>query len=146
MQELFQGTKEALDNLSIYKASASDEIRFEDVDEMTLAMEHFDDLRWEQGYQTVWSMYDLGCKPLDWHIFTDKPRRVTYKCLKSAGTGHGAEWVEFSTLAVDGTIGGLWRAAESLFKQAQLAVGDWHYFIEDFVVGEDGTLELVTGS
>lgn len=146
MQELFAGTKEALDNLSLYKTSATDDVMFEDVDDFTLAMEHFDDLKEQQGYETVWSMYEFGTKPLEFAVFTNKPRRVTYKCLKSAGTGHGAEWVEFSTLAVDGTIGGLWRAAESLFKQAQLAVGDWHYFIEDFVFGEDGTLELVTGS
>jgi len=147
MQELVQGTKQALDNLSIYKASATDEIRFEDVDEMTLAMEHFDDLRAEQGYQTVWSMYDLGCKPLDWHIFTDKPRIVTYKCIKNlSNSGHGVEWETFTCMAKDGTIGGLWAAAESCFKQAQLALGDWHIYIEDFTVLDDGNLELVTGS
>jgi len=27
-----------------------------------------------------------------------------------------------------------------------LALGDWHYFIEDFEVQDDGSLELVTGS
>lgn len=119
---------------------------FEDVDETTLAIEHFDDLKVQQGYDTVWSMLDMGCKPLDFEIFTNKPRKVTYKCLKSSGTGHGAEWVEFSTLAIDGTIGGLWRAAESLYTQARLDHGDWHYFIEDFTFAEDGSLELVTGS
>ena len=49
-------------------------------------------------------------------------------------------------MAKDGTIGGLWEAAESCFKQAQLALDDWHIYIEDFEVQDDGTLELVTGS
>jgi hypothetical protein len=49
-------------------------------------------------------------------------------------------------MAENGTIGGLWRAAESCFKQAKLELGDWHYFIEDFEVQDDGSLSLVTGS
>ena len=47
---------------------------------------------------------------------------------------------------MDGTVGELWKAAESCFQQAKLAIGDWHYFVEDFEVQEDGSLSLVTGS
>lgn len=143
MQELFPGTEQALNNLSLYKTET---LVFEDVDAFELAMEHFDDLKAELGYQTVWSMYDGGTMPLDAELFTNKPRKVTYKCLTNSGTGHGPEWVEFSSMAVNGTIGALWRAAESCFQQAQKQAGDWHYFIEDFEVQEDGSLELITGS
>ena len=69
MQELFPGTKEALDNLSLYNTNPV----FEDVDDFEIAMEHFDDLKTELGYETVWSMYDGGNMPLDFALFTDKP-------------------------------------------------------------------------
>ena len=41
---------------------------------------------------------------------------------------------------------GFGALAESCYKQARIALGDWHYFVEDFEVSkEDGTLELITG-
>jgi hypothetical protein len=55
-------------------------------------------------------------------------------------------WIEFSSMAVNGTVGELWRAAESCFQQAKAAVGDWHIYIEDFEMQDDGSLALVTGS
>ena len=65
MQELFQGTTEALNNLSLYKPNPV----FEDVDAFELEMEHFDDLKAELGYATTWSM-DSGIMNLDQAIFT----------------------------------------------------------------------------
>jgi hypothetical protein len=56
------------------------------------------------------------------------------------------EWVTFNAVAKDGTLGGLWAAAEDCFQQAKENNGDWHYFVEDFAMQDDGTLELVTGS
>jgi len=122
-------------------------IKFEDVDAMTLMFEHFDDLKAQQGYQTVWSMSDTAM-PLDFEIFTNKPRKVTYKCIESMGDTLDSEvtWIEFSSMAVNGTVGELWRAAESCFQQAKAAVGDWHIYIEDFEMQDDGSLALVTGS
>jgi len=121
-------------------------VKFEDVDEMTLMFEHFDDLKAQQGYQTVWSMSDTAL-PLDFKIFSDKPRIVSYKVISHMGDCLAdVEWQTFTCMAKDGTVGGLWAAAESCFKQAQLALDDWHYFIEDFTVLDDGNLELVTGS
>ena len=35
-------------------------VKFEDMDEMTLMFEHFDDLKAQQGYKTVWSMSDTA--------------------------------------------------------------------------------------
>ena len=55
-------------------------------------------------------------------------------------------WITFTAVAENGTVGALWEAAESCFQQAKLAIGDWHYFVEDFEVQEDGSLSLVTGS
>ena len=143
MQELFPGTTEALNNLSLYKAN---EVKFEDVDAFELEMEHFDDLKAELGYDTVWSM-DSGILNLDQKILTDKARVVTYKCIKNmSNSGHGVEWITFTAVAEDGSVGALWKAAESCYQQAKLAIGDWHYFIENFEVQEDGSLSLVTGS
>lgn len=121
-------------------------VKFEDMDEMTLMFEHFDDLKAQQGYKTVWSMSDTAL-PLDFAIFSDKQRIVSYKCIKSmSNSGHGVEWQTFTAIAEDGTIGALWKAAENCFLQAELALDDWHIYIEDFEVQDDGSLELVTGS
>ena len=121
-------------------------VKFEDMDEMTLMFEHFDDLKAQQGYKTVWSMSDTAL-PLDFAIFSDKQRIVSYKCIKSmSNSGHGVEWQTFTAIAEDGTIGALWKAAENCFLQAELALDDWHIYIEDFEVQDDGSLSLVTGS
>ena len=102
----------------------AENIQFDDVDEMTLMFEHFDDLKAELGYSTVWSMSDTAL-PLDFKIFSDKQRIVTYKCIKNmSNSGHAVEWQTFTSIAL----------------------GDWHIYIEDFEVQDDGTLELVTGS
>ena len=142
MQELFPGTNKALNNLSLYKPNPV----FEDVDAFELEMEHFDDLKAELGYTTTWSM-DSGIMNLDTNIFSDKARVVTYKCIKEMGaTMDDVTWITFTAVAENGTVGALWKAAESCFLQAKLAIGDWHYFVEDFEVQEDGSLSLVTGS
>lgn len=121
-------------------------VKFEDVDAFELEMEHFSDLKAELGYETVWSMGE-GLMPLDFKIFDDKIRVVTYKCIAEMGdTMDDVTWMTFTAVAMNGTVGELWKAAESCYQQAKAAVGDWHYFIEDFEVAEDGTLELVTGS
>ena len=115
MQELFPGTTEALNNLSLYKAN---DVKFEDVDAFELEMEHFDDLKAELGYTTTWSM-DSGIMNLDQKIFTDKARVVTYKCIKEMGaTMNDVTWITFTAVAENGTIGALWKAAESCFQQA----------------------------
>ena len=143
MQELFPGTTEALNNLSLYKKETP---MFEDVDAFELEMEHFDDLKTELGYTTTWSM-GSGIMNLDTNIFSDKARVVTYKCIKEMGaTMDDTTWITFTAVAENGTVGALWKAAESCFQQAKLAIGDWHYFVEDFELQEDGSLSLVTGS
>jgi hypothetical protein len=121
-------------------------VQFEDVDAMTLEIEHFDDLKGELGYDTVWSMGE-GAMALDHKIFSDKIRVVTYKCIAEMGnTMDDVTWMSFTAVAMNGTVGELWKAAENCFQQAKVALDDWHYFVEDFTVQEDGTLELVTGS
>ena len=121
-------------------------VKFEDVDAFELEMEHYDDLKAELGYDTVWSM-DSGILNLDQKILTDKARVVNYKCIKNmSNSGHGVEWITFTAVAEDGSVGALWKAAESCYQQAKLAIGDWHYFVENFEVEEDGSLSLVTGS
>ena len=120
-------------------------LQFQSVDSYELEIEHYSDLKQELGYETVWSME--GIMPLDKAIFTDKPRVVKYKCIKEMGDSmDDVTWETFTAVAENGTVGALWKAAESCYQQAKLAVGDWHYFIENFDVQDDGTLELCTGS
>tara|TARA_B100000963_G_scaffold132695_1_gene115539 strand:- start:1518 stop:1907 length:390 start_codon:yes stop_codon:yes gene_type:complete len=120
-------------------------LQFQDVDTFELEYEHFSDLKQELGYETVWSIE--GIMPLDKAIFTDTPRVVKYKCIKEMGdTFDDVTYETFTAVAENGTLGALWKAAESCYQQAKLAVGDWHYFIENFQVEADGTLTLETGS
>ena len=121
-------------------------VKFEDVDAFELEMEHFDDLKAELGYATTWSM-GQGVMALDQKIFSDKTRVVTYKCIAEMGdTMDDITWMTFTAVAMNGTVGELWKAAESCFQQAKAALGDWHYFVENFELQEDGSLSLVTGS
>ena len=120
-------------------------LQFQDVDQFELEYEHYSDLKDQLGYETVWSIE--GIMPLDKAIFTDKPRVVKYKCIKEMGdTFEDVTYETFTAVAENGTLGALWKAAESCYQQAKLAVGDWHYFIENFEMSDDGSLELVTGS
>ncbi len=120
-------------------------LQFQDVDQFELEYEHYSDLKDQLGYETVWSIE--GIMPLDKAIFTDKPRVVKYKCIKEMGdTFEDVTYETFTAVAENGTVGALWKAAESCYQQAKLGVGDWHYFIENFEVQDDGSLELVTGS
>ena len=108
---------------------------------------HYNNLKDELGYETVFDAMDT-VKPLDYKYFTDdKPLMITYKVIKELGDNFDAtEWVTFTAVAKDGTLGELWKAGESLFQQAKLALGDWHYFIEGFDEADDGSLEMVAGS
>ena len=142
MQELFPGTTEALNNLSLYKKETP---VFEDVDAFELEYEHYSELKAELGYETVWSV-DSGIMNLDQKIFSDKARVVTYKCIKEIKSMDDVTYITFTAVAENGTVGALWKAAESCFQQAKLAIGDWHYFVENFELQEDGSLSLVTGS
>jgi len=120
-------------------------VKFEDVDAFELEYEHYSELKAELGYDTVWSM-DSGMMNLDQNIFSDKARVVNYKCIKEIKSMDDVTWITFTAVAENGTVGALWKAAESCFQQAKLAIGDWHYFVENFEVEEDGSLSLVTGS
>jgi hypothetical protein len=121
------------------------EVLFKDVDAFTLECEHWTDLQDSLGYETVWSL-DSGIMDLDQNIFTDKPRVVNYKCIKEIKSMDDVTYITFTAVAENGTVGAFWKAAESCFQQAKLAINDWHYFVEDFDMQDDGSLSLVTGS
>ena len=101
------------------------------------------------GYETVWSLDE--CTDIDQSIFkAGRTYRVVYRFVDPDATVEqmldGTEqWIEVSALAVNGTVRELWRAAESCYQQAK-ARGDWHYFIEDLELLEDGSFELTMGS
>ena len=110
---------------------------------MFAEMDHFDDLKAEQGFETTWSM-ESGLVPLDHKIFTDKPRTVTYKIIDRMGDSFDdVDWVTFRSVAENGSIGALWKAAEDCYQQAKEKNGDLHHFIQDFDLQDEGTLSLV---
>lgn len=136
---------------SLFNGLKEQEMQFEDMDTDMLCMEHFDDLREELGYQSVWSMYDAGVQGLDFKMFKSAIR-VRYQFVREDATtaelvadmedGGQRSMAEVTSIAVTGDIGGLWRAAESCIKQS----GTHHRYIEAFEMQDDGTLMLITGS
>lgn len=127
-------------------------VKFEDVDMDTLCMEHFEDLRQELGFRSVWSIWDAGMVSADAEMFSDNVRRVRYQFVRNDATseeimadiqdGGNRSMAEVTSLAVNGTVKSFWAAAESCIKQS----GTHHVYIEDFEFQEDGTVMLITGS
>ena len=120
--------------------------------EFIAVCDHFSELQNELGVESIWSMHDFGTKGLDFEVFVKKMRKVTYEFVRDDATqeelladlrdGGKRSSAQVSAWAINGTIKSLWLAADSCIKQS----GTHHRYIEDFVFGEDGTLELVTGS
>ena len=111
-------------------------------------MNYFYGVKEALGYDTVWSMYEFD--NVDQNILKEGTKRVCYRFYAKDATveelmNGTAEMIEVSALAVSGAVRELWRAAESCFQQAK-AQGDWHYFIEDLEMREDGSFELTMGS
>ena len=114
----------------------------------TNKMHYFAGVQNALNYDSVWSIYEVD--HVDAQMLSDKPRRVFYRFYAKNATveelqNGTAEVIEVSSLAVNGTVREMWCAAESCWQQAK-AKGDWHYFIEDFVVQEDGSLKITMGS
>ena len=123
-----------------------------EVDDFLTTIDHFTNMQNNFGFSSVWSMLDCGVQDSDYSIFTDKLRQVVYECTSPDATmediyadlkdGGKRSSVQVTSWAVNGSIKALWAAADSCIKQS----GTHHCYIEDFVLNDDGTLELVTGS
>ena len=105
---------------------------------MEETMDYFYAKKEELGYETVWSMYDGALKVED-QLFVNQPRLVQYE-FRIAGETHRA-----TATAKNGTVGELWAAAEEAYVKAS-KMGDWHYFIEDLTMEDDGSLTMIMGS
>ena len=101
------------------------------------------------GYETVWSMWEFA--NVDQNVLKeDKSYRVCYQFYDQDSTveelmNNTAKIIEVSAIAVNGSVRELWRAAESCYQQAK-AQGDWHKYIEDIELGDDGSFVLTMGS
>jgi hypothetical protein len=123
-----------------------------EVDDFLTTIDHFTNMQNNLGFSSVWSMLDCGVQDSNYSIFTDKLRQVVYECISPDATmediyadlkdGGKRSSVQVTSWAVNGSIKALWAAADSCIKQS----GTHHCYIEDFVLNDDGTLELVTGS
>ena len=100
------------------------------------------------GYETVWSMWEWA--DIDQNIFRDGAKRICYTFYAQDATveqlmSDTAQRIEVSATAASGSVRDLWAAAESCYQQAKLS-GDWHRFIEDIEIRDDGSFELTMGS
>jgi hypothetical protein len=115
----------------------------------TKTIQYWDEQRHVLGYETVWSMWE--CTDVNQTLFKqDKTYRVVYKFIDPSATieqlmSNTEQWIEVSMFAPSGSVKHLWFAAESCYQQAK-QIGDHHVYIEDFVMREDGSFELVMGS
>ena len=115
-------------------------------------MNHFFAMKDELNMNTVCSIYDVGLENSDFALLTNKARKVTYESVDPNASsedlmadiqdGGNRTKIEVSAWAVDGTIKGLWAAAEKCIALS----GTHHSYIENFEMHDDGTLELTTGS
>lgn len=118
------------------------------ITDATIEVKYWSGCQDELGFETVWSIWEA--QSVDAKIFTDKTRTVKYSFIDrnamleelTAGT---EKWITVTATANGGSVRELWRAAESCYQQAK-ALGDWHCFIEDFTMNDDGSLNLCTGS
>lgn len=99
------------------------------------------------GYETVWSIWE--CQSVDQKLLKNKSYRVFYRFYSAEATFEQmmdgtAEEIEVSAFTAGGTVRDLWAAAEFCFQQAKQQ-GDWHKFIENFKMTEDG-FEMAMGS
>lgn len=100
------------------------------------------------GYETVWSMWEWA--DIDQNIFRDGAKRICYTFYAQDATveqlmADAAQRIEVGATAASGSVRDLWAAAESCYQQAKL-LGDWHRFIEDIEMRDDGSFELTMGS
>ena len=116
------------------------------VDQYRGPIEYWHAQQEELGYETVWSIWD--CATVDQEIFSNKSHRVYYRFIRGDATCmeilNDLAWVEVSAFTAGGTVRDFWAAAESCFQQAKKQ-GDWHKFIEDIELTENG-FELTMGS
>ena len=100
------------------------------------------------GYDTVWSIWE--CSDVDMQLLGNKSYRLVYRFFAQDATveqlmNDTAQEIVVSAVSKGGTVRDLWAAAENCFQQAKQQ-GDWHKFIENFEMQEDGSFEMVMGS
>ena len=118
------------------------------VDNTMETIQYWDAQRDALGFETVWSMGEFA--DVDQNIFKEGIKRVCYTFYTQDATieelmNDIEQRIEVSAFAASGSVRDLWTAAESCFQQAKQQ-GDWHKFIEDFELREDGSYEIVMGS
>ena len=127
------------------------ETQFEDVSQEVLdneimeeTMDYFYAKKEELGYETVWSM-DVGTFTLTDKIYTNVPRIISYRFITNIEMDGKATWATVTGIARDNTIASMWAACEEAYQQAKL-MGDHHIYIEDLIMQDNGTLEMIAGS
>lgn len=117
-------------------------------DQIMDKIRYWDEQREAMGFETVWSMWEFA--DIEQNILRDGVKRICYTFYAQDATveqlmNGTAQRIEVSTYAASGSVRDLWAAAESCYQQAK-ALGDWHKFIEDLELREDGSWELTMGS
>lgn len=114
-------------------------------------MRYFDSVRTVNELDSVWSIYEIedvndivplgaGLKRITYeHVRNDATSEDLMADLKDGGKRASAM---VSAFVAGDTWLDWWKAAESCIRQS----GTHHRYIEDFVLQEDGSYELVTGS
>ena len=114
-------------------------------------MRYFDSVRTVNELNSIWSIYEID-DVNDVVPLKDSLKRITYEYVRNDATsedlmadlkdgGKRASAMVSAFVAGDTWLD-WWKAAESCIRQS----GTHHRYIEDFVLQDDGSYELVTGS
>lgn len=114
-------------------------------------MRYFDSVRSVNDLESVWSIYEID-DVNDRVPLKGSLKRITYEYVRSDATSEDLmadlkDDGKRASAMVSAFVAGetwldWWKAAESCIRQS----GTHHRYIEDFVLQEDGSYELVTGS
>ena len=114
-------------------------------------MRYFDSVRSVNDLESVWSIYEID-DVNDRVPLKGSLKRITYEYVRSDATSEDLmadlkDGGKRASAMVSAFVAGetwldWWKAAESCILQS----GTHHRYIEDFVLQEDGSYKLVTGS
>jgi len=96
-------------------------------DESARRMDHYDEVAYENGFTSIWSIYDVDDLSLP-HCYGED---ISVSYRDHTAKVKGGTWVD------------LWEAADEVIRKSG---DDDHIFIECFLKDQDTVLKLSTGS
>jgi hypothetical protein len=105
--------------------------------QFTMLYKRFDDIALKNMFVTTWSIYEVEDLSVKMPFKNMIGKRLVYEYWDENFVDQVVETVIQGDTWLDA-----WRAADQLLQASK----DFHIFVEDFHMLEDGSLKLITGS